>query len=281
MDIEFPASLAQKIVDMLHEVTNGNVNYMITGGKIIASVQQSRIGTIHEGAKRIMLGEVSELAISEEDAQKMEGAKPGYNGAVYYQNRCIGCIGLGGEPEKMKPLQKLAAIIVIDEYEKYIYDENKKNVIEVVTTEISEMSAAIEEITAGSEESLSHSQMIESMSIDAKKYIDNINVVLDTIKHIVKQTNLLGLNASVEAARAGEAGRGFAVVSNEINKLSASSSQSLKDINNILNNVIALIAQIAQEITNSTRISQEQASALQNISESIIEIQYNTEKLNI
>jgi len=279
MELVFPAELAEKIVEMLHEVTEDNVNFMSSNGTIIASIQKNRVGTIHEGARRIMSGEIDELAITDEEAMKLSGVKPGYNGVVHYGEIRLGCIGITGDPEKMKPLQKLAAIIVKDEYEKYVFDINRKKVIEKVVNEIEEMSAAIQEITAGSIESLNHTQMIEEMANHSEMYLENINSILQTIKYIVDMTNLLGLNAAIEAARAGETGRGFAVVASEINKLSSNSTEALKDINKILNDVRNSITKIAKGIRNSTLISQEQSLALQNISASVMEIQLSTETL--
>lgn len=52
-----------------------------------------------------MFGELSELAITEDDAQRIESAKLGYNGAVYYKDCYISYIGLWGDPEKIKPLR--------------------------------------------------------------------------------------------------------------------------------------------------------------------------------
>lgn len=278
---EFPIMLANKIVKMLHEVTGDNVNFMGEDGKILASIQEHRVGTIHEGAKRIMAGEINELAITVEDAEKLEGVMPGYNGVILSKGIRIGCIGLTGDPNRMRPLQQLAAIITKEEYEDFMENQARKEVVNKVADEIEGMTAAIEEITAGSLESFSHIKMIEEKANNAEAYIENINKVLNVVKNIADETKLLGLNATIEAARAGESGRGFAVVSQEIGKLSIHSTESVKDINETLNEVRNSIIQIADGIRNSTQIAEEQSDALQDISRSAMEIQNEMEKLTI
>jgi len=87
---------------------------------------------------------------------------------------------------------------------------------------------------------------IESMnSLTNVKSIDNI---LNLIKGISTETNILGLNAAIEAARAGDAGRGFAVVSTEVRKLATESLKSVNIITATLNNIRSSTDKVNTEV---------------------------------
>lgn len=87
--------------------------------------------------------------------------------------------------------------------------------------------------------------------------VDKINAIVNSIREITEQTNLLSLNASIEAARAGEAGRGFSVVAGEIRKLAEKSKDSTEQIKNIVDD-IRNVTQSAIEAMNKTIMTVEE-----------------------
>jgi methyl-accepting chemotaxis protein len=104
---------------------------------------------------------------------------------------------------------------------------------------ISHLASTSEEISAQSAEIAAVSRNLKAVSLESLSRVKETSQVLEIIRNISNQTNLLGLNAAIEAARVGDQGRGFGVVAGEIRKLADNTAQSIKQISQIINAVQA------------------------------------------
>ena len=87
-------------------------------------------------------------------------------------------------------------------------------------------------------------QLFPQPEIEEK--IEQINNIIDVVKKLANQSNLLALNASIEAARAGEAGRGFAIVAGEVGTLAGNSGELNRSIKTSVSELAGIIHRMEQ-----------------------------------
>lgn len=132
--------------------------------------------------------------------------------------------------------------------------------------------AAMNELSAKISTSCANIEQLNSKT-------ENIGQILEVIKGISEQTNLLALNAAIEAARAGEAGRGFAVVADEVRGLAQRTRQSAQEIHSMINTLQAGAGEAVATMVESQRYSEQSVEIgikagerLANVTRHIVEI---------
>ncbi|ABV39065.1 methyl-accepting chemotaxis sensory transducer [Shewanella sediminis HAW-EB3] len=144
-------------------------------------------------------------------------------------------------------------------------DNQSKEGLQVVTNTVDMIVGLAAEIESAAE-----------VILDLEKDSNQIGSILDVIKGIAEQTNLLALNAAIEAARAGEQGRGFAVVADEVRTLASRTQASTEEIQKMIEKLqggakvaVSVMADSRKYVDDSVSNAKSAGEALQMITQSI------------
>lgn len=256
---------ARRVVDYLYHLTGYNSIFCDLNASVVADSEKKRVGKKYP--------ELLKLLTTHNDMIQVNTKIDSYQGAIdqgiYMLVRCdnekIGFLGFTGDPDKIKLFVRVALAMINNIMNDKAAAQTLQKQIFKLYNALECAVAAIEQLSASSEELAASSQAVSILSQKASENVNSTSGIIEIIKQVSKQINLLGLNASIEAARAGDFGRGFAVVASEVRKLAYESSRFATEISNMLIEYRYSVDKVIVNMENNNTVIQQQAESIQEI----------------
>ena len=228
--------LAQELCDLVFNDLGYGCSLMGEDGIILVSSARERIGVIHNGAARIMRGEITEARVTEEEAAASDGKmREGVSIGIDLDGKLIACCGIAGPLDRVAPLSLVMSLFIRSMLRRTKIDRARA---ENVATQVAKATEA--------------SRVADVAVSVLAAATSRINDVTNLIRKIARQTNMLALNATIEAARAGDAGRGFAVVAGEVKSLATQTATATGDIDTHIDEVQRATVDVRKSVSDIT-----------------------------
>lgn len=212
-----------------------NFNIMSDNLKnIISSVRKAAL-EINEVTEAVMKSTVENEKGSENIAFALENMSKSMDDQRTETNRVL---------DMMKDIQKISQDVTSKVSDISVNAANALEKAEIGNVKLSEYMVQLKDVNMTMEEVVRVSEAFVEQT-------HQMIIILNSIREISNQTNLLSLNASIEAARAGDTGKGFAVIADEIRKLSDSTEELVGQIAGIVNSIQVSLTEMKEKLANS------------------------------
>lgn len=263
------AGTIKRVEKNLQKIANGDLSFEIDQKLVNRSDEIGKIAQSLQGVQHSLAGMIGEVSVASTQLKQssvdfsdrfhnMKESIDSINSAVNEMTK--GTASIAGETETVTDkVLKLGDVISIEKREMDKL-ESSVNTMMKYSDGASESIKRLYEIAETTSDAV---DMVSKQTIQTNESAIHINEMVEIIKSMASQTNLLSLNASIESARAGESGRGFAVVAEEIRKLAEESAKSASEIEVVVNELTLNAQNSTNRMREVTANVQEQQKQLQ------------------